>query len=344
MSVRRPLAGLASAVLVFAACSGSGTPPNSGPTQAGPSAASASAPADASAGASVTAPPSPSESAGPSPVPTPTLAPTPAPTPTPVPTPTPAPTPAAFTLDATVWWAGYLINVTGGTWDPLKHSLVIDATFKNTSTQQAEVSQASSGVRIVWNGQFLPGNVTPGAVPVGATARARIVAQMPVGFSGQDAVLTFGAPDEHQAIVPLNGDPATSDTPVDLVVSGKVKMGKYAAFTVTRGVVVPAACSGYPERIKYGPLTKGEVSIVLWGVATNTNALNDALIDQGFLLVPDGTTAARNPTGGIYIPAKGTIRNDGMCFDVPAPGSGSYKLTLHEYRARASGSMTFVIP
>ena len=220
--------------------------------------------------------------------------------------------------------------MTGGAYDPVKHKLNIDASFENTSTIQTEVSQVGNGVKIVWNGQFLPGYVTSGPVPVGATAKAQIQLQPPADFTVAGAVLTFGAPDEHQAIVPLNGDPATSDTPVDLVVNGKVKMGAFAAFTVNRGVLVPASCNGYPDRIKYGPLKKNEVSIVLWGMATNTEPRNDAYMDQGFLLVPDGTTAASIPAVGYDVLAKGTVRNDGMCFDVPAPGSGSYKLTMHE--------------
>lgn len=328
MSARRPLTGLVALGLLFSACSSSATaPPSTGSTEAAPSTASI---------APVSASPSPSASASPSATPTPTPAPTP--------TPTPTPTPVAFTLNATVWWSGYAINVTGGTYDPLKHKLNIDASFQNTSTSQTEVSQLGNGVKIVWNGQFLPGYVTPGPVPVGATAKAQIQLQPPADFTVEGAVLTFGAPDEHQAIVPLNGGPATSDTPVDLVVNGKVKMGKYAAFTVNKGVLIPASCSGYPDRIKYGPMKKNELSIVLWGVATNTEPRNDAYIDQGFLLVPDGTTSASNPAVSISLPAKGTIRNSGMCFNVPAPGSGSYKLTLHEYRSKASGSMTFVIP
>lgn len=237
-----------------------------------------------------------------------------------------------------------MINVTGGTYDPLKHKLNIDASFQNTSTTQTEVSQVGNGVKIVWNGQFLPGYVIGGPVPVGATARAQIQLQPPADFTVEGAVLTFGAPDEHQAIVPLNGNPATSDTPVDLVVNGKVKLGTYAAFTVNKGVLIPASCSGSSERIKYGPIKKNEVSIVLWGVATNTNPGNLAYIDQGFLLVPDGTTSASNPAVFISVPSKGTVRNLGMCFNVPAPGSGSYKLTLHESRSKVNGSMAFVIP
>jgi hypothetical protein len=234
--------------------------------------------------------------------------------------------------------------VTGGTYDPLKHKLSIDASFQNTSTQQTEVSQTSPWIKIVWNGQFLPGYTTSGPVPVGATARAQIQLQPPNDFVVTDAVLTFGAPDEHQAVVPLNGDPATSDQPIPLTLSGKIKMGTYVAFTVQSGIVVPAACTGYPDRIKYGPLKKGEVSVVLWGTASSSDPLNYGYIDQGFLLAPDGTTAASNPGVAYSVPNKGTLRNQGMCFDVLAPGSGTYKLTLHEQRSKKSGSFTFVVP
>ena len=54
------------------------------------------------------------------------------------------------------------------------------------------------------------------------TARAQVQLQTLADFTVAGAMLTFGAPDEHQAIAPLNGDPATSDTPVNVVVNGKL--------------------------------------------------------------------------------------------------------------------------
>jgi hypothetical protein len=237
-----------------------------------------------------------------------------------------------------------VIHVTDGTYDPLKRILHVNATFQNTSTAQTDVSTVGNDLKIVWNGQFMPGYVTQGPVPVGATASAQIQLQTPKDFTVAGTVLAFGAPDEHQALVPLNGDPATSEQPTNLTVSGTVKMGKYAAFAVNKGVLIPASCTGYPDRIKYGPLKKNEMSIVLWGTATSSDPLNYAYIDQGFVLAPDGTTSASNPAVSFSPPPKGTIRNQGMCFDVAAPGTGSYKLTMHESRSKASASITFVVP
>jgi hypothetical protein len=234
--------------------------------------------------------------------------------------------------------------VTGGTYDPLKHKLNIDITLQNQSTQQTEASQLSNGVKVVWSGQFLPGYVTSGPVPVGATAQAQIQLQPPAGFDIATAVVAFGQPSEHQALVPLNGDAATSDQPTTLAIAGTVKMGKYVTFKVTKSMLVPASCTGYPDRIRYGPLSKDQISIVLWGTATNAEATNYAQIDQGFVTIPDGTTAISNPAVGMSLPGKATLRDQGMCFAVPAPASGAYKLTMHEYRSKANGTIPFTLP
>jgi hypothetical protein len=326
MSIPRPLAGVVALTLLVAACSSSGTP--------APAAASPSASASAAASAS------PSASASASPSASPTLK----PTPTAAPTPTPQPTPVAFSLSSQVWYSGYAITVTGGTYDPLKHKLNIDISLQNQSTQQTEASQLSNGVKVVWNGQFLPGYVTSGPVPVGATAQAQIQLQPPADFAVDTAVVAFGQPSEHQALVPLNGDAATSDQPTTLAIAGTIKMGKFVTFKVTKSMLVPASCTGYPDRIRFGALPKNQISIVLWGTATNSEASNYAQIDQGFVTIPDGTTAISNPAVGMSLPGKATLRDQGMCFAVPAPATGAYKLTMHEYRSKANGTMPFTLP
>jgi hypothetical protein len=323
MSIRRSLVILVGFSLVLGAC---GAASSTAPNVESPSAASNG----------------PSES--PSPSASPNESPTARPTPSPSPSPTPSPSAAAFTLDSQVWWSGYVITVTGGTYNPLKHAMSINASFQNTSTQQTDLTQLSNGVKIVWNGQFLPGYLNEGPVPVGATASGVIQLTPPTGFVVADAVLTFGQPDEHQALVPLSGGAATSDQPSPMTVAGVVKMGKYVTFTISKAMLVPAACSGYPDRIRYGSLKKNLESIVLWGVATNTDPLNYAQIDQGYIAVPDGTTAVSNPAVGFSLGPKATLRDQGMCFAVPAPGSGSYTLTMHESRSKANGTLPFVVP
>ncbi len=342
MSIRRTFAGLFAIGMVVAGCGGSTgvTPPPSSAPSASATTAVASAAPSPTATSALTPAATPSPTQTPSPTPTPTAT----PAPTPVPTPTPTPAPEAFSLNSQVWWSGYVITVTGGTYDALKHKLNIDATFQNTSTQQTELGQLSNGTKIVWNGQYLPGYVSYGAVPVGATAKGQIQLQPPAGFVVADSVLTFGQPDEHQAIVPLNGGAATSDQPVPLTVTGKVTLGKYVKFTVTRGILTPASCAGYMDRIKYGPLKANLMSIVLWGNATSSDPLNYGQIDQGWVLAPDGTTSASNPYVSLSLAPKQTLHDQGLCFAVSAPGSGSYTLTMHESRSKATGKLVFLVP
>src|SRR5664279_1367809 len=108
-------------------------------------------------------------------------------------------------------------------------------------------------------------------------------------------------------------------------------MGKFVTFSLTSGMLMPAACSGYQNKIKFGAMKKDEMSVILFGVAANTDPTNDAQIDQTFVTVPDGTTSAANPVETITMASKATLPDNGVCFNVPAPGSGAYKLSMHEY-------------
>ena len=247
-------------------------------------------------------------------------------------------------LDAHVWWGGYAIDVSGATYDPMQRKLFITATFLNTSTSSNNVSSLGRWMNVVWNGTYLQGFMPNGAVPAGGTVKGEIQFGPPAGFAPQVAVLTFGQPTEHQATVPLNGDAATSEQPVTFPVSGKVKMGTYVAFTVSSGILIPASCAGSPSQMSYGPLEAGEMSIVLGGVATNSESSGSAFIDKAYLNLPDGTTSAANPAMYVSVTGKGAVRNASMCFSVPAPASGAYKLTMHELRSKKSGAITFQVP
>jgi hypothetical protein len=327
MPNHRPLTAfvaLAAVVALVVACSGTGAPATS--TAVPTSSVAVLGPA--------TATPSPSPS------PTATIK----PTPTPPPTPSPSPTPVSLSLSSHVWWAGYSIDVSGATYDPLKRKLVITATFLNTGTGANDVSGLGTEVNVVWNSTYLQGYIAVGAVPAGGTVRAEIQLQAPVGFTPETAVLTFGQPTEHQATVPLNGSATAFDPPSDLAVTGTVKMGNFVTFNLTSGLVIPASCSGNLTKMKFGPIKKDEVSIVLRGTAANSEARSDGYIDQGYVVAPDGTTSAATPAVYMVVPSKATLRDIGLCFNVAAPAKGAYKLTLHESRSKVEGSLAFQIP
>jgi hypothetical protein len=183
-----------------------------------------------------------------------------------------------------------------------------------------------------------------GAVLAGGTVKGDIQFGPPDGFTPAAAVLTFGQPAEHQATVPLNGDAATSEQPISFPASGTVKMGKYVKFSVTSGMLVPASCGGSPSQMTYGPMKAGEMSILLGGIATNAESGGSAFIDKAWINVPDGTTSAANPAMYVSVVGKGAVRDAVMCFSVPVPASGAYKLTMHELRSKKNGAITFNVP
>jgi hypothetical protein len=88
----------------------------------------------------------------------------------------------------------------------------------------------------------------------------------------------------------------------------------------------------------------GEMSMVLGGVATNAESGGSAFIDKAYLNVPDGTTSAAMPAMYVSVTGKGTVRDASMCFIVPTPSSGAYKLTMHELRSKKNGAITLQVP
>jgi hypothetical protein len=249
-----------------------------------------------------------------------------------------------MTLDAHVWWGGYAIDISGATYDPMLRKLFVTAAFLNTSTASTNVSALGREMNVVWNGTYLQGFMPNGAVPAGGTVKGEIQFGPPAGFTPETAFLTFGQPTEHQATVPLNGDAATSEQPIEFPVSGTVKIGKYVRYAVTSGILIPASCAGSPTQMSHGPMKAGEMSIVLSGVATNSESSGSAFIDKAYLNVPDGTTSAAIPAMYVSVTGKGAVRDARMCFMVPAPASGAYELTMHELRAKKNGAITFQVP
>jgi len=315
------LAAVACISIALLGCGGSASP-TLAPSVSGPTGTAAEQP-------------SPSVAASPTDAPSPTAAATVLPTATPAPT---APT-GAFSLSANVWWSGFEIAVSSGAYDAVKHTLTINATFKNTGTQGSELRQLSDGTTVAWSGGSLPGFEPSGIVAPGATANAQIQVAVPAAFVMSQAVLTFGKAGEHQAQVPLNGDEATSERPSPLSIVGKLSMGKYVTYTITSAMLVPASCSGYPDRIKYGPQKATLLSIVVYGTAKSTDSTNYRQIDNGYLVLPDATKVVSNPAMSLSLALNAVLPNEAMCFAVTPPFEGTYTLKMHEYRSNGTGSL-----
>lgn len=322
MSLQVRIVGSACLAMTLVGCGGAPVATPGAATQPNGGSANPAAPATA-----ITSAPS----LGPSPTVEPTLAVTAAPT--------SPPTTGAFSLGAAIWWSGWEIGLTGGTFDAVKHTLTINATFKNTGTQGSELRSVSDSTIVAWNAQDLPAFVTSGIVAAGATGNAQIQAAVPPTFDVATAVLTFGKSDEHQALVPLSGAEPTFDQASHVAFTGKITMGKYVSYTITSFWILPASCSGYPDRIKYGPLKANLESIVVFGTATSKDATNYRQIDRGYLILPDGSKLSSVPQMSLSLALNASLKNEAMCFAVATPYIGTYKIGMHEYRSNATGTL-----
>ena len=127
--------------------------------------------------------------------------------------------PTAVALDQPLQFSGYDIIVKEARYDPILGTLEVDATFGNTGTGTGNLVtvQLGGAPAIVWQGTSLPLTFrAPSPVPGGTIVPATLVTRAPPpdGFDLGEAVLTFGAADQHQATLPLRAGATGTYLPV----------------------------------------------------------------------------------------------------------------------------------
>ena len=236
-------------------------------------------------------------------------------------------------LDATVWFAGYTVEATRARYDPTDATVSVDVQFTNDQFDSGDpcdllledIALVVDGTRtMLWADpctRLSPGTSTRTTL----TATVSATTGGPVGLD--QAVVEFGAPDQHQATIPLDGRPATSDFPVTAAATGTVT-GEVTTFTLETVEVVPAGCSS-SNPIRFPPGRLDEMSVVVTGTATSAS---DYPVGYGKarLTLPDGTDLASNSLAGVIYALDPGIptRDIRACFVVPAPVAGEYPFTI----------------
>lgn len=244
------------------------------------------------------------------------------------PAPPEGPTEAEFTT--TVWFAGYTITATGARFDEDDLSVDIDVVFRNDQHATADpcallledVALVVDGRRhMLWADHCT--RLTPGT-ETRATLAATIGETVELGSSA----IEFGSPEQHRAIIPLDGRPGTSDSPLATPVSATID-GEVSSFTVELVEVVPADCWGLSSSLGFAPGSNDEMSIVVTGSTTSRNPYPLGY-GKARLTLPDGANLASNSLAGvIHVVDPGTTTSDiRACFIVPAPVEGEYWFTI----------------
>ncbi len=234
------------------------------------------------------------------------------------------------TFDTTAWFAGFGIEVTGAQYDEATGELTIDVVFTNdqhTAADPLGLLLESSSL-VVDGTRFRLDCTNCTRLSPSTSTRAVLDSTVPGGVDLAEASIEFGTPDQHQAIVPLDGSPATSESPTSAPIEGTLVDG-LTTFTAETVEIVPAGCSGLASDLAYTPGRADETSIVVTGSAVTSEPYGTGLGDA-LLTPPDGVTLSSNSLSGtIFAIYPGVPQHDvRACFTVPAPVAGDYLFTV----------------
>jgi hypothetical protein len=258
--------------------------------------------------------------------------------------------PGAQTLPvgSTLYFSGFEITVEQVTWDPDAGVLEITAVFHNQGTGTADLTslQLNGHPTVRYNDEVIPLRVESLRAPAGAATRATLSStNLPDGFSLENAVLTFGEADQHQASVALEqGGQAQFESPQDIQVprrARRVVIPGVAVFTISDAQLVPAGCTGNRDAVVFTPAPASELSLVLT-VTVRGRARLGALVNT-IATAPDGTSGVGGP--GVLSIARGATARDLLyCYTVPTPGPGAYTVRFEASGKKASTRFTVPEP
>ncbi len=234
------------------------------------------------------------------------------------------------TFDTTVWFAGYSIQATGAEYDEATGDLTIDVAFTNDQRTAADpLNLLIESTPLVVDGTRYRLDCTNCTrLPPSSSTRTTLSTNITGGVDLAEASLEFGTPDQHQAIVPLDGSPGSSESPTSAAIEGTLVDG-LTTFTAETVEIVPAGCSGLASDMAYTPLAADEMSIVVTGSAVTTERFGTGM-GQALLTPPGGGPLASNSLNGyMFVLTAGVPQHDiPACFAVPAPVTGDYLFTV----------------
>lgn len=233
-------------------------------------------------------------------------------------------------MEETVWFAGYRVTATAARFDG--GAVSIDVGFTNEQYGSADpCALLLEDIALVVDGRRSSLSADRcSRLPPGTSSRTILSANVSSDVRTTNSVVQFGAPEQHQARIPLDGGASTSEQPMSLSATGTVT-GDTWTFALDEIAVVPAACDGLSDTLGFRPGRADEVSIVVSGTIASSDRY-----PLGFgnarLTLPGGEEVASPSLSGpgvIYVVGPGLTERDARaCFSVPAPAVGTYRVTI----------------
>ena len=268
-------------------------------------------------------------------------------TPSPSPTVEPVATPIVTTyrLDRTVWYGGFVITfrTATATIDAKGGPVAIDLIIGNPGDDAA----ALEGPITLVSGEVVVAPDRESTLPLVESrtlAAVTMTFDVDVDFDVPGALVRVGRPDEHQASIPLTGDPAATVVLKPQVLEIDVASQAGSLLVRLTGVELRADLPDW--RLE---LDRSLLALTLTYDATFRSEFSGGFPFTGAnvaLRLPDGTTVESRRDGhsqSVLVISPGD-REAGLRsrFEVPVPGPGAYALVIRD--GSATKDLPFEIP
>jgi len=248
---------------------------------------------------------------------------------------------STIAINKVVWFAGFKLAVKGATLktDPDSGTGTVDLalTFNNEGSDPVRFD---GQINLHWGGntdKFDIATLPP--VPPGASSDATLTFSVDDRFTFDGALVTIGAPDHHQAVIPLGATAPFIDlAPVRISVTGPLSAGGLRA-NVSGGELRADVERSHLE------LDRTQESLFVSFDINWSGNNNYALSRNNFaLLLPTGSQVTADEAPIDVLNPGATRTNGTVRFTVPEPASGFYALLVRDPTAnRAPGELPFVI-
>ena len=252
--------------------------------------------------------------------------------------------PLAMTLNKTVLFDGFEINLDSALYTrdpqiPLGGDVVVYANVFNRTDQLLDFGYLDAAIDT--KGDTTPLQMETKTVPGGGRAKV-IMTAFVTDFDVNDAVLEFGRPSSNQSFAPLDSRPANSARIRELTLSGTAKTPGGLSATIVEGTLSPFPLAGNGTGAAR-QANAHELYLRLNLQLGYSGGVNNTIFNEA-LMRPDGLTVGVTDYGGFAILNPGEQSNGFVEFVVPEPARGSYIFRFTTSSQTDRAEIAFTIP
>ena len=252
--------------------------------------------------------------------------------------------PLAMTLNKTVLYGGFEINLDSALYTrdpqiPLGGDVVVYANVYNRTDQLLDFGYLDAAIDT--KGDTTPLQMETKTVPGGGRAKI-IMTAFVTDFDVNDAVLEFGRPSSNQSFASLDSRPANSARIRELTLSGTAKTPGGLSATIVQGTLSPFPLAGNGAGAAR-QANAHELYLRLNLQLGYSGGVNNTIFNEA-LMRPDGLTVGVTDYGGFAILNPGEQSNGFVEFVVPEPARGSYIFRFTTSSQTDRAEIAFTIP